>query len=117
MSNSSGEGQETRGDSVEARTADGRIVFVDATVIFRLNPNEVLNIHLAWQNTYTEGLVRPLARGIIRDAVSRYGAEELTSSDNVSLIEYIRTELARILDLEGILLVDFVLHNITFPSE
>ena len=117
MSISPGEGQIAGDDSVEARTADGQIVLVDATVIYALKPNEVVNIHRAWQDTYTLGLVRPLARGIIRDAVSKFGIEEVYSTERLTLTEDIRAELARKLDAEGILLVDLVLRNIAFSRE
>lgn len=117
MSIAPGEGQISGDDSVEARTADGQIVLVDATVIYALKPNEVVNIHRAWQDTYTEGLVRPLARGIIRDAVSKFGIEEVYSTERLTLTEDIRVELARKLDAEGILLVDLVLRNIAFSRE
>ena len=117
MSIAPGEGQITGDDSVEARTSDGQIVLVDATVIFALDPNEVVTIHKAWQNTYTDSLVRPLARGIIRDAVSRFGIEEVYSTERLTLTENITAELGRKLDVEGILLIDFVLRNIAFSAE
>ena len=72
MSISQAEGQISGDDSVEARTSDGQVVFVDASVIYALNVNEIVQIHVDWQSTYEEGLIRTLSRGIIRDMVFGY---------------------------------------------
>ncbi|MEK6256163.1 MAG: SPFH domain-containing protein [Chloroflexota bacterium] len=117
MSIAASEGQRSGDDSVETRTADGQVVLVDATVIFALIPTEIVTMHKQWQDSYTEGLVRPLSRGIIRDAVSIFGIEEVYSTERITLTEIIETELARKLETEGILLVDFVLRNIAFSTE
>ena len=117
MSIAPGEGQRTGDDSVEARTSDGQIVLVDATVIFALNPSKIVTVHKDWQDTYTDGLVRPLARGIIRDAVSTFGIEEVYSTERLTLTENIRAELERKLEVEGVLLIDLVLRNIAFSAE
>lgn len=104
-------------DSVEARTADGQVVYVDASVIFAVNPTEVVNVHISWQNKYQDGLVRPLSRGIIRDVVSTFAVQEVYSTERVTVINLISTELERKLEQEGLLLIDFVLRNIAFSDE
>ncbi len=105
------------GETVAARTADGQQIFVDASVIYAIDPDKVINVHIAWQNRYTEDLVRPLARGIIRDAVSQYGVEEVVSSKRFEMAELMRSTLESKLAENGILLTDFVLRNITFSEE
>jgi regulator of protease activity HflC (stomatin/prohibitin superfamily) len=104
-------------DSVEARTADGQVVFVDASIIFALDPTEVINTHIRWENAYIDGLVRPLARGVIRDNVSAFGVEEVYSAQRAALTENIRVELEQRFNREGLLLIDFVLRNIAFSPE
>ncbi|MEJ5225357.1 MAG: SPFH domain-containing protein, partial [Anaerolineales bacterium] len=79
------------GETVAARTSDGQQIFVDASVIYAIDPNQVVDVHIAWQNRYTEDLVRPQARGIIRDAVSQYGVEEVVSSKRFEMVELMRT--------------------------
>ena len=117
MSIAPSEGAIIGDDSVEARTSDGQIVFVDASVIFALAPATVTAIHVDWQNQYVDGLVRPLARGIIRDEVSLYGVEEVYSTQRIQVTDNVTTELERKLAEEGIVLVDFVLRNISFSPE
>jgi regulator of protease activity HflC (stomatin/prohibitin superfamily) len=111
------EGQIIGDDSVEARTADGQIVKVDASVIFSINPDQVVQAHIKWQGQYVDNLVRPVARGVIRDAVSQFGVEEVISSKRFELTEMMRTDLASILEEGGLILQTFVLRNIAFSEE
>jgi len=104
-------------DSVEARTADGQVVRVDASVIFSINPEDVVQTHIKWQGAYIDNLVRPVARGVIRDAVSQYGIEEVISTKRFELTERTREDLAEQLEEGGLLLQNFVLRNIAFSEE
>lgn len=117
MSSSSDEGQYTGDDSVAARTSDGQEIFVDASVIYAINPERVIDVHISWQDRYTEELVRPQARGIIRNVISQYSVEEVVSTKRFELLNEISEALRQKLDDNGLLLVDFVLRNITFTPE
>ncbi len=117
MSIASDEGQIRGDDSVAARTADGQEVFIDASVIFAVDPNAVIQVHIAWQSRYADDLVRPLARGIIRDQAAQFDVAEIVSEKRFDLIEEIQVRLGEKLDENGIILVDFVLRNITFTPE
>jgi regulator of protease activity HflC (stomatin/prohibitin superfamily) len=117
MSSLATEGQVQGDDSVSARTADGQEIVMDASVIYYADPGKVVRLHIDWQNRYVDELVRPLARGVIRDAVSQYGVEEVYSSQRVEMTEQIQTEMGRKLAENGLTLVDFVLRNITFSPE
>lgn len=117
MAISAEEGQRPGDDSVAARTADGQEIFVDASVIYRLNPEEVTRTHITWQKRYTEELVRPLSRGVIRDAVSQFGVEEVYSSNRDELKANIIQALSDGLASNGLILQEFVLRNITFSPE
>ena len=103
-------------DSIAARTRDGQEIFVDASVIFSLNPVEVITVHIIWQDRYINEFVRPQARGIIRDVVSQYGVEEVVSSKRAELTTTITDALKLKLENNGLILVDFVLRNITFSE-
>ena len=111
------EGQITGDDSVEARTSDGQVVFVAASVIFEVDPTHVVNLHINWQNNYVDGLIRPLARGIIRDTVSQFGIEEVYSLERFTLTELIAEELAVKMEDDGLVLVDFILRSLSFSEE
>jgi regulator of protease activity HflC (stomatin/prohibitin superfamily) len=111
------EGQLTGNDSVEARTSDGQVVHVDASVIFSVDPADVIDVHIAWQNNYVDNLVRPVARGVIRDAVSQFEIAEVYSTNRLELTEFMRQQLEIKFQEGGLILKDFVLRNIAFSDE
>ncbi len=117
MSIASSEGTVEGDDSIFARTSDGQEVLVDASVIFSVDPEEVIQIHIRWQNRYTSDLVRPLSRGVIRDAVSQFRVEEVYSTKRNEMSSLISEEMAKKLEENGLILNDFVLRNITFSEE
>jgi regulator of protease activity HflC (stomatin/prohibitin superfamily) len=117
MSIAPAEGAIVGDDSVEARTSDGQIVKVDASVIFSINPEEVVQTHIKWQGAYIDNLIRPVARGVIRDAVSQFGVEEVISSKRFELKSMIEEDLSGSLSEGGLILQDFVLRNIAFSAE
>ena len=111
------EGQIRGDDSVEARTSDGQIVKVDASVIFSINPNRVVEAHIKWKGEYVNNLVRTVSRGVIRDAVSQFGVEEVVTTERFALLEAIQTELSNAFDEGALIMHDFVLRNIAFSDE
>ncbi|GAB4425067.1 MAG: hypothetical protein Kow002_14580 [Anaerolineales bacterium] len=117
MSIAQQEGQVHGDDSVFARTADGQQISVDASVIFQIDPDKVIDLHIAWQNRYEADLVRAQARGIIRDAVAQYRVDQVVSTERINMTNQIRETLKAKLSENGLILVDFVLRNITFSPE
>jgi len=117
MSSSTGEGQITGDDSVEARTKDGQIVHIDASVIYGIDASKIIPLHITWQDRYEDNLVRPTSRGIIRDMASQYGVEEIVSSKRADLEQQITAALQEKLSDNNLILVDFVLRDIHFSDE
>jgi regulator of protease activity HflC (stomatin/prohibitin superfamily) len=117
MSIAQDEGQRLEDDSVSARTADGQEVYVDASLIFAVDPVQVVQVHIRWQNRYAEGLVRSQARGIIRDAVSQYNVEEIITSKRQEMVATVTADLEEELQRNGLVLRSFILRNITFTEE
>ena len=117
MSSATGEGQVAGDDSVQARTKDGQLVFIDASVIYGIDPSKVIQLHITWQDRFEDNLVRPASRGIIRDTASQYGVEEIVSSKRAELEQTITDELEKKLSDNDLILVDFVLRDIHFSDE
>lgn len=117
MSIATFEGDIQGDDSITARTADGQEIFVDASVIYQVNPNRVVDVHILWQERYSSDLVRAHSRGIIRDAVSQFNVEQVISNKRFELVAYINEELGVKFEENGLTLVDFVLRNISFSPE
>jgi regulator of protease activity HflC (stomatin/prohibitin superfamily) len=104
-------------DSVEARTSDGQIVFVDASIIFQIDPAQTVEVHKKWLSNYIDNLIRPQSRGIIRDEVARFGIEEVYSTHRDEMTANMRERFNEKLTEGGFILVDFILRNITFSEE
>jgi regulator of protease activity HflC (stomatin/prohibitin superfamily) len=117
MSIATSEGAIQGDDSIAARTADGQEIYVDASVIYAINPDEVVRVHITWQDRYTAELVRPLARGIVRDVISQFGVEEVVSTKRNIMTGEIKDGISEKLEQNGLVLIDFILRNITFSAE
>lgn len=117
MSVTAGEGQVQGDDSITARTSDGQQINVDASVIYAIDPEKVVQVHIEWQKRYPDELVRSQSRGIIRDVIAQYGVEQVVSSKRLEMVKALNEAMAKKLSDNGLVLVDFVLRNITFSPE
>lgn len=117
MSGSAGEGQVNGDDSIEARTKDGQQVYIDASVIYAVDPQHVIDLHITWQNRYQDNVVRPIVRAAIRDAVSQFGVEEIVSTKRAELEQMITTTIDQGMAANNLIMTDFLLRNIRFSDE
>jgi len=117
MSAASAEGQVKGDDSIRARTKDGQEVFIDASIIYAIDPNQVIALHINWQNRYEDQVVRPAARNAIRDAVSQYGVEEIVSTKRAEMEGLIAESITKKLAQNDLVMVDFLLRDIHFSEE
>ncbi len=117
MATSSTEGQVSGDDSIEARTKDGQQVYVDASLIYSIDPAHLIELHINWQSRYQDNVVRPVTRAAIRDAVSQYGVEEIVSTKRAELEQNITDTIQQGLARNNLVMVDFLLRNIRFSDE
>ena len=117
MATSTGEGQVSGDDSIEARTKDGQQVYIDASLIYAVEPSKLVNLHITWKHTFQDNVVRPVSRAAIRDAVSQYGVEEIVSTKRAELESAISSSIEQGLELNNLKMVDFLLRNIRFSDE
>jgi regulator of protease activity HflC (stomatin/prohibitin superfamily) len=119
MSGVATEGDVEGDDAVRARTNDGQEVFMDASVIFSIDPAQVTTIHILWQDRFVNDLVRPQVRGVIREQVAQFGVEEVYSTKRAELHDEIESKLQEIFAANGLVLRDndFIVRNITFTPE
>lgn len=111
------EGQVQGDDSVAGRTSDGQEVLLDASVIFSIDPTKVVTLHINWQKRYVLELVRPVARGVMRDAVAQFAIAEVYSTRRAEMTQEIEDVLGLRLAENGLILADFVLRNVQFSAE
>lgn len=111
------EGQVTGDDSIQVRTKDGQQVYIDASVIYSVDPRKAIDLYKTWRTGFEDGLVRPQSRGVIRDVSSQFGVEEIVSTKRAEMEQQITDQLTAIFEKNNLILQDFVLRNIRFSDE
>ncbi len=64
MSGRAYEGEELGDDAIRARTADGQLVIIDVTLLFRIRAEMAVNLHINWQDRYIRDFIRPGLRAV-----------------------------------------------------
>ncbi len=117
MSSNPAEGEEIGDDSIRARTSDGQEVLLDSSLIFRIDTDQVVQLHIDWQRRYIEDLIRPVIRGFVRTQVSQFRVDEVNSSARKDLEATLDRLLTEELEDKGLILDQFLLRDITFSEE
>jgi regulator of protease activity HflC (stomatin/prohibitin superfamily) len=104
-------------DSIRARTSDGQEVHLDTSIIFRVDEQQVVAIHVEWQNRYVADLISPLIRGEVRSQISQFTAREVNSSARRDLETTLDRQLRDQLGEKGLVVDRFLLRDITFSPE
>jgi len=117
MSSEPLEGGKVGNDAITSRTSDGQVVYIDSTVIYRIDANEVLRVHIDLQNRYIEDFIRPLMRGFVRTEVSQFTADEVNSSKRKQLEENLDVMFREQFSQKGFVLDRFLLRNISFSPQ
>lgn len=113
------EGNRTGDDAVEARTLDGQVVRLDITVLYSVSTDsEDLNeLHIRWRNTYEENFVRPTVRGLAREVVAGFPAEDIYGQRRAEMEDQMQSLIANRFAEESLILNDLLVRNITFSAE
>ena len=117
MSGSTNEGNVSGDDAVRGRTQDGQEILMDITVLYRINPEEVNILHQRLQNRYEEDFIRPTARGVTREIVAGFTAEQIYGEARATLEEEMQTRISDLMAEQGLQLVDLLIRDVTFSEE
>lgn len=117
MAGATSEGARQGNDAVRARTVDGQEVSMDVTVIYGVNPAEVNTLHQRWQSRFEENLVRPTARGIIRDVMSQFRAEQIYGEGRTEMEQGIEGALRQRMAEEALIVSDVLVRDINFSEQ
>jgi len=111
------EGEKVGNDTISARTSDGQLVYLDSSVIYRIDASELIKVHRDWQDRYVESFIRTVMRGIIRTEVSQFTADEVNSSKRKNLELNLEDLLREEFDDKGFVLDRFLLRNVAFSPQ
>src|SRR5258708_3422383 len=117
MSKTTNEGAVSGDDSVAVRTSDGQQVYIDVTVLYKVDPLKVNTVHLKFRDRYQEDFVRPTVRSLVRDVVSGYVVTDLLGTKRTEIENSLNTILAKAFQDNGLSLQALQLRNITFSEE
>lgn len=116
MSGIPSEGQVSGNDAVRGRTSDGQEVFLDISVLFGISPEEANTVHIRWQNRYETDFVLPTIRGLAREVISRFRAEDIFGEQRAAVEDSLEELMAARMDAEGFVLTDLLIRDVTFSQ-
>ncbi len=117
MSVSAGEGAIYSDDSMTAPTSDGQTVWVDATVLFHINPEKAAELFQEVGPDYIQKIVRPIARSQIRAQIAKYTAIDVYAKKRDEAEEQIRKRIEELYSEKDIVLESLLLRHIAFSKE
>ncbi len=117
MSVSPTEGARKGDDSIDAPTADGQQVKLDATVLFYVDPAKAPSVWKTVGTDYLEKIVRPIVRSEIRKVAGQYSALGIYAENRGDAERAINDEVKKFLAEKNISLDRVLLRGVYFSPE
>lgn len=117
MSTAPNEGTVLGDDSLDAPTADGQQVKVDATIMFRIEPGKSPVVWKEIGADYINKIIRPITRSQIRMIVSRYTAPQIYSEKRQEAESVMVKEITDLLKDKHVILDRVLLRGVYFSAE
>jgi regulator of protease activity HflC (stomatin/prohibitin superfamily) len=110
------EGAKEGDDAIRVLTSDGLEVIMDLTVLYKVVPSAAPDILRSTGIDYTDKIVRPLTRTMIRDNAVYYDAVSLYSTKRDEFQNRIFNSIEADFKKRGLLLEQLLVRNITLPQ-
>jgi regulator of protease activity HflC (stomatin/prohibitin superfamily) len=110
------EGSKEGDDAIRVLTSDGLEVVMDLTVLYKVVPSSAPDILRSTGIDYTDKIVRPLTRTMIRDNAVYYDAVSLYSTKRDEFQTRIFNSIESDFKKRGLLLEQLLIRNITLPQ-
>lgn len=110
------EGNVQGDDAIRVLSHDGLEVFIDLTVLYRIEPKKAPNILKEIGKGYEEVIVRPLARTLTRDIAANYDAIEIFSGKREEFEMKVFKGMEATFSKRGLILEQLLVRNITLPA-
>ena len=117
MSVAPDEGALRKDDSLDAPTADGQQVRIDATVLFRIEGEKAPIIYKTIGPDYVDKLIRPFSRSQIRMIISRYTAPAIYSEKRQEAEAVMTQEIAELLAPKNVIIDKVLLRAVYFSPD
>jgi regulator of protease activity HflC (stomatin/prohibitin superfamily) len=110
------EGAKEGDDAIRVLTSDGLEVIMDLTVLYKVVPTAAPDILRSTGIDYTDKIVRPLTRTMIRDNAVYFDAVSLYSTRRDEFQNRIVSSIQADFKKRGLLLEQLLIRNITLPQ-
>jgi len=110
------EGAKEGDDAIRVLTSDGLEVVMDLTVLYKVVPSAAPDILRSTGIDYTDKIVRPLTRTMIRDNAVYYDAVSLYSTKRDEFQHRIFNSMEADFKRRGLMLEQLLIRNITLPQ-
>lgn len=115
MTSRKGEGKKANiDDSLWAPTSEGLQVGIDLTTWYRVNPDKLVYIHRKIGPDYSEKIVRPTIRSVVRLVISEYKVMDVYSAKRRVIQSEIQERIKKILEPDGFIIDGVVLRDVHF---
>jgi prohibitin 1 len=109
---------EAKEEDFTVTTKEGLSVKLDISVWYNLDAEKALLVYKKIGDNYVEKILDPAIRGIMRDAISEYGCEQLYDISSRQMVcDKARTLIAKELEPRGINIERMLLRDIEFPNQ
>lgn len=116
MSAQSAEGDRVGDDQITALTSEGLMLGMDMTVRYRLISEDASNVHQTLGTGYSEKIIRPTIKSVIREVVSKHTAMEVYGEERQLVASEMVTILEAALFDDGIIVEEVLLRNVKLPD-
>jgi regulator of protease activity HflC (stomatin/prohibitin superfamily) len=111
------EGDKLGNDAIYARTSDGQLVIIDTTMLFKIDADLAVDLHINWQDRYIRDFIRPGLRAFVRSQASKFTVDEINSHKRKAFEDALN-ELAKVhCQNTGVQPHVILVRNITFSPE
>ncbi len=117
MSRLAGEGEREGDDRLQALTADGQRVDLDITITYRVNPADAPKLHRAIGPTFTERIIRPQSRSVIRMVCAQHPVSDYTSAKRAEIKTEITDRLKTLFGEAYVTLEDVSVREVEFSDD
>lgn len=106
-------------ESIQARSRDGQVVTMDATVLFHLAPEDAPAIKktLGTEDDYYNVVIKPKSRSVLREVVAQYDALDLVSEKRADITTRMNASLTASFKENLLSFDEVVLRDINFSPD
>jgi prohibitin 2 len=98
-------------------TMEGLSVGIDLTIWYRLNPDQIVQIHKTLGPDYEEKVIKPACRSVTRHVISKYSIMEVYSARRKAIEDEIFGTLKGLLEKDGFIIEGVMLRDVHFPPD